>query len=105
MIPGIGSLLIGGVSVVPGSQVVSAAGASSFTVPPFNTIVFKLWGAGGGAGGAGQYVGEVGANGGETTITELSLWAGGGLGSVGIKHTYSITRRRAGLAALPLTGI
>lgn len=49
--------------VTPGSQSFTAAGASTFTVPLFNTMTVQIWG-GGGSGGSG-YNGNVSSQGGQ----------------------------------------
>ncbi|MDB5597772.1 MAG: hypothetical protein JWM36_4733 [Hyphomicrobiales bacterium] len=70
--------------VTPGTQTFSTAGASSFTVPMYNALVIEMWGGGGG-GGAGEGSGggiTVAPNGAASTVSSLSLSAGGGSGGV-----------------------
>ena len=80
------ALLEEGVQVVPGSSTFTSN--NSFKVPAFNTLTIELWGEGGGGGGFltipdgthGSWTFKAGADGGDTTLSSLSLVAHGGKG-------------------------
>ncbi len=70
----------GGSGSCDNSETFTTSGLHSYTVPAdFGTITIKLWGAGGGGGGSSDADGTAGGN---TTISSLSLTAGGGLGGI-----------------------
>ena len=77
------ALLGEGYSVVPGSSTITTTGAGNFTVPSYNTLTIELWGPGGGGDGmpsGSSPVAVAGNTGPSTTISSLSLVAGGGQG-------------------------
>lgn len=66
-------------TVIPGSQTFDS-GSGNFTVPVYNTLTIELWG-GGAAGGIHLDTTRGGTNGNPSTVSTLSLSAGGGLRS------------------------
>lgn len=60
--------------VTPGSQTYSSAGTYTFTIPAYNTLTVRVWGAGGGGG-------FTGANGGAGGVSQAgTVTANGGAG-------------------------
>lgn len=67
--------------VVPGSKTYNP-GTHTFSVPLFNTLTVELWGGGGGSGKyEGPFTFLAGANGEDSSVASLNLFARGGKGS------------------------
>jgi hypothetical protein len=80
---------VGGTSVAPGS-IVLLPGTTSWEIPAHNEIIFELYGAGGSGSNVSPGVAFYnGNNGGDTTISSLSLVANGGGAGVGSGSTVS----------------
>lgn len=68
-------------NIAPSTTSITATGSQNFLVPEYNVLIIDLWGAG--ASGAGNTPGAAnfaGLAGGDTTISSLSLIAGGSPG-------------------------
>lgn len=72
---GVSAVDCGSCAVTPGSQSFTTAGSSNFTVPCYNTLTVKVWGAGG--GGSGARTGN-GTAGGQSKFNNALIANGGG---------------------------
>jgi len=93
-------LAAAGVPVTPGSQQFDS-GSGSFATPAYNTLIVEIWGAGGGScswnlTGPAK---SAGTNGGASSVSTLSLSAGGGVGSDMASASSRQRRRRGGTAS------